>query len=108
MKPRNPYCSKRSVNGYLKRWIAAQAAWRCQACNTTVDHLYEIDHITALHKGGSNNPANLQLLCYKCHRSKTWMELALGLAAKENVCIRCKRVHSLYFRHICSATPLSI
>ena len=103
MKPHDRCFKKRSVNGYLKRWIAAQAQWRCRACDTTVDHLYEIDHITPLHKAGSNEPNNLQLLCYKCHRSKTWMELALGLTAKENVCARCKQVHSLYFRHICRA-----
>ena len=98
---RQDYCYKRSVNGYLKRWIAAQANWHCRACDATVDHLYEIDHIVPIHKGGSNAPNNLQLLCFACHRHKSWMELALGLTAREHACCRCKRVYSLHFRHVC-------
>ena len=92
---------KRGVNGHLKRWIAAQARWCCRGCDEVVDHLYEIDHIVPLHKGGTNAPSNLQLLCSPCHRRKSWLEMALGLSAHEQVCTQCKRVHSLHFRHVC-------
>lgn len=93
---------RRNVNGYLKRWIAAQALWRCEDCRFLVDHTYEIDHIVPLHKGGSNAPENLQLLCCACHRLKCWRELAFGfLGHTESVCARCKSVHSIYFKHRC-------
>lgn len=96
----------RRVNGYLKRWVAAQAAWKCTACQEMVDHLYEIDHIVPLHRGGSNEPRNLQLLCYGCHRSKTWMELALGLRPDERACPVCRHVYSVHFAHICDGPKL--
>ena len=31
----------------------------------------ELDHIVPLHKGGGNEPENLQMLCAECHREKT-------------------------------------
>lgn len=34
----------------------------------------ELDHIAPLWKGGSNDPANLQWLCYEHHREKSAME----------------------------------
>jgi 5-methylcytosine-specific restriction enzyme A len=31
----------------------------------------EVDHIKPLHKGGTDDPANLAGLCLDCHRDKT-------------------------------------
>jgi 5-methylcytosine-specific restriction protein A len=49
----------------------------CTACaavgRTTI--ATEVDHITALHRGGSNGRENLQPLCSPCHRAKTDREL---------------------------------
>ena len=36
----------------------------------------ELDHIIPLHRGGSNESENLQLLCVDCHRAKTAAEVA--------------------------------
>ena len=40
-----------------------------------LDETYEIDHITPLYKGGTNDIINLQALCPNCHRKKTIMDM---------------------------------
>lgn len=34
----------------------------------------QVDHIVPLEQGGSNDPANLQVLCVDCHKAKTAAE----------------------------------
>ena len=34
----------------------------------------EVDHITPLHKGGTDDSSNLQGLCHPCHADKTAAE----------------------------------
>lgn len=59
----------------------------CAECGRLVEHPYgyELDHITALSHGGSNDPANLQLLCVwydheghkqGCHVEKTKKDIS--------------------------------
>ena len=45
----------------------------CVVCSAAglVTVAIELDHITPLHKGGSNSDDNLQPLCADCHRTKT-------------------------------------
>lgn len=45
----------------------------CVKCGKGVGPL-EVDHVVPLHVGGSNDPANLELLCRDCHRVKTELE----------------------------------
>jgi 5-methylcytosine-specific restriction endonuclease McrA len=42
----------------------------CAYCRLTLQHGYEVDHITALAQGGSNERRNIQLLCASCNRHK--------------------------------------
>lgn len=44
----------------------------CVLCKTAP--ATEVDHITPLEQGGSNELANLQGLCYECHSAKTKQE----------------------------------
>ena len=45
----------------------------CAICRRLVDD-WDVDHITALKDGGTNEGANIQLLCQDCHREKTGRE----------------------------------
>ncbi len=49
--------------------FAAQVG-RCIYCKDKLGQKYHVDHIVPLSKGGSNDPANLQLLCASCNLSK--------------------------------------
>lgn len=38
----------------------------------------DVDHVTPLRRGGTNDPANLQALCHPCHSRKTCAETFRG------------------------------
>ena len=42
----------------------------CAVCRKDIKKKYELDHVFPLFLGGSNDDANLQLLCVTCNRSK--------------------------------------
>jgi 5-methylcytosine-specific restriction endonuclease McrA len=52
--------------------LFAMQEGRCAAfwCRAELKNSYHVDHITALARGGSNDPSNLQLLCPSCNTSK--------------------------------------
>ena len=48
----------------------------CRQCskNGRVTVATEVDHITPRAEGGTDDPANLQSICYECHVAKTLAE----------------------------------
>lgn len=50
--------------------ILEKQGYKCVYCNSDIKEDYEIDHIVALSRGGSNWPSNLQGLCKTCNRQK--------------------------------------
>ena len=64
----------RNVSQLLKKQVAANQKWQCGHCNTVLDASYEVDHILALYKGGTNEEGNLIALCRNCHGKKTVLE----------------------------------
>jgi 5-methylcytosine-specific restriction endonuclease McrA len=65
---------KRNVSESKKKFIASNQKWKCSHCQSLLDNTYEVDHITALYKGGTNELNNLEALCRNCHGKKTFME----------------------------------
>ena len=59
------------VPGSLRYDVIRRAKGRCEACGASVeDRALEVDHIVPRNKGGSNDPFNLQALCYLCNAQK--------------------------------------
>jgi predicted RNase H-like nuclease (RuvC/YqgF family) len=47
---------------------------KCNLCNSTLSKYFQIDHITALQYGGTDEFENLQALCCECHCKKSIIE----------------------------------
>lgn len=77
--PPLPNIKKRQVKESTKKQIACRQEWTCNLCHHTLPGNFEVDHIKPLHRGGSNEPFNLQALCRNCHGEKTQRENA-GMA----------------------------
>jgi hypothetical protein len=65
---------KRNVTNGQKKYVASIQKWRCGHCDKLLDASYEVDHIHALYKGGTNDLSNLVALCRNCHGMKTTKE----------------------------------
>lgn len=59
-----------------KRLIVARDGRACRNCGATSG--LDFDHITPVCRGGTNDPANGQLLCEPCHADKTNRDLGRG------------------------------
>lgn len=66
--------SKRSVSETKKKYVASEQNWKCAHCQTQLTAWFEVDHVTRLEHGGSNEVSNLEALCRECHGKKTSME----------------------------------
>ena len=66
--------TKRSVSETKKKYVAANQNWKCKHCSKQLPAWFEVDHVTKLEYGGSNNIENLEALCRDCHGKKTAME----------------------------------
>ena len=71
---RHTSATKRSVSETKKKFVAYQQDWKCKNCNSTLNAWFEIDHVTRLEYGGSNEVNNLVALCRECHGKKTAIE----------------------------------
>lgn len=58
----------------LRQKILQRDGYICQKCGNSTDKepnlLLEIDHVIPISKGGLTTEENLQVLCWKCNRSK--------------------------------------
>ena len=66
--------TKRSVSETKKKFVAANQNWLCGDCKRQLPAWFEVDHVIALHNGGSNVVGNLVALCRDCHGKKTAMD----------------------------------
>lgn len=50
--------------------VHADQNFMCAICGSDTSYAYQVDHILALSRGGSNWPINLQILCKSCNCRK--------------------------------------
>lgn len=59
------------ITGTLRYEVLKRAKSRCELCGISKDvRALEVDHITPRNKGGTDEIANLQALCYSCNAMK--------------------------------------
>jgi len=71
---RHTKATKRSVSETKKKFVAYQQDWKCKNCDAMLNAWFEVDHVTRLEYGGSNEVTNLVALCRECHGKKTAIE----------------------------------
>ena len=59
------------ISGTLRYDILKRAAFHCELCGISAElKALEVDHIIPRNHGGSDDPSNLQALCYSCNAMK--------------------------------------
>src|SRR5262245_37832434 len=59
------------LSGTVRYEVLKRAGFRCDLCGIPADErAIEVDHIHPRRHGGSDDPSNLQALCYKCNANK--------------------------------------
>lgn len=59
------------ISGSIRFNILKRARSRCELCGINAERkALEVDHIVPRNKGGSDDPSNLQALCYSCNAMK--------------------------------------
>lgn len=68
-----PQSKRKPIKPSLRFEILKRDDYRCQMCGVTAKDgaALEIDHITPVAKGGTNNADNLQVLCRECNAGKS-------------------------------------
>ena len=57
--------------GTLRYEVLKRARFRCELCGVSADiRALEVDHIVPRNRGGTDDPDNLQALCYSCNSMK--------------------------------------
>lgn len=59
------------ISGTLRYEVLKAAKSRCELCGISMEEkALEVDHIVPRNQGGSDDPSNLQALCYSCNAMK--------------------------------------
>jgi ATP adenylyltransferase len=59
------------ISGTLKFEVLKNAQFHCELCGISADvRALEVDHIVPRNLGGTDDPSNLQTLCYSCNSMK--------------------------------------
>lgn len=59
------------IPGTLRYEVLKRAKFRCELCGISAEEkALEVDHIIPRNQGGTDNPWNLQALCYSCNAMK--------------------------------------
>jgi ATP adenylyltransferase len=59
------------ISGTLRYEVLKRSAFHCELCGVSADiRALEVDHIRPRNRGGSDDPSNLQALCFRCNAMK--------------------------------------
>ena len=59
------------ISGTLRYEVLKRARFRCELCGVSAEvRALEVDHIVPRGRGGTDDPDNLQALCYRCNSMK--------------------------------------
>ncbi len=76
----------RQIHPRKKQKILERDSFTCKDCGITSDFAaLEVDHIVPVCEGGSNDPTNLETLCYKCNMSKSHGKMSLRRSKIQNM-----------------------
>lgn len=70
---KTPRRARRPLSPRLRYTILQRDSFRCCTCGRTPEQhgvVLHVDHIVAVAKGGTNDPANLRALCAECNLGK--------------------------------------
>ena len=84
----------RRLSAGRKKRIAYKQEYLCNKCKKLLPPEYEVDHITPLFKGGTDDEINLQALCPNCHAEKTSLEREMI----QYKCTKCNYYISIFFQ----------
>jgi len=59
----------------FRRKLSERDGWKCRGCPYTGKEEMTIDHIQPVSRGGTSDLVNLQLLCQRCHSTKSSKDL---------------------------------
>lgn len=70
----------RALTEAEKKFVASRQGYKCNVCNDLLTNTYEIDHVEmqSVRRSDTHAQFNLQALCPKCHRTKTWQDNIYG------------------------------
>ena len=85
------------ISGTIRYEILKRAKFRCELCGISAEiKALEVDHIIPRNKAGSDDPSNLQSLCYSCNSMKRdrddtdFRKVAESYQDREAGCIFCE------------------
>jgi len=65
---------RRKLSKDIRQEVANRQENKCNKCASNLSKYYQIDHITGLQFGGTDEFDNLQALCCECHAEKSILE----------------------------------
>jgi len=85
------------ISGTIRYEVLKRAKFRCELCGISAEFkALEVDHILPRNRGGSDDPSNLQALCYSCNSMKRdrddtdFREVAASYKHRESGCVFCE------------------
>ena len=89
------------ITGTIRYRILKRAKFHCELCGISAEQkALEVDHILPRNKGGSDDPSNLQALCYSCNAMKRdlddtdFRQIRESYGHREKECIFCNPVEA--------------